>query len=310
MQKVILLPFCFFIVSSSFAQKLETTYMDPKDSSLNMYIAILPEGVLVKAFMFLLPGLGGTAQDVLQQTDLPKYAAQKGLLTIIPVSKNGVLYFGIDGSSQQSLNDQIKNAINKYKLQGKDFYIGGFSIGGSCAVKYAESSATNNNSLRPKAVFGIDPPLDFERYYNAAKRIIRLSVALPVMQELPYMIDRIQTEMHGTPKTALENFYNISPYSFSDTTQRAIKTLVNIPIMLITEPDVQWWLSQRGYDYSFINVVDQAAMINELQRLGNSNAVLITTSNKGFRQPGDVRHPHSLSIAEPEQLVNWLLSQK
>jgi hypothetical protein len=116
--------------------------------------------------------------------------------------------------------------------------------------------------------------------------------------------------MHGTPKTALENFYNISPYSFSDTTQRAIKTLVNIPIMLITEPDVQWWLSQRGYDYSFINVVDQAAMINELQRLGNSNAVLITTSNKGFRQPGDVRHPHSLSIAEPEQLVNWLLSQK
>ena len=95
MQKVVILPFCFLIVSFSFGQKLETTYMDPKDSSLNMYVAVIPEGVPLKAFMFLLPGLGGTAQDVLQQTELSKYAAQKGILTIIPVSKNGVLYFGI-----------------------------------------------------------------------------------------------------------------------------------------------------------------------------------------------------------------------
>lgn len=276
MQKITLLPFCFLIVSISFGQKLETTYLDPKDSTLNMYIAVVPEGVPVKAFMFLLPGLGGTAQDILQQTEIPKYAAQKGILTVIPVSKSGVMYFGIDGASQQSLNDQIKNAVSKYQLQGKDFFIGGFSIGGSCAVKYAESTANNNNILKPKAVFGIDPPLDFERYYNSAKRIIRLSGDLPVMQELPYMIDRIQSVMHGTPKSASENFYTISPYSFSDTTQRAIKTLVNTPIMLITEPDVQRWLSQRGYDYSFMNVVDQAAMINELQRSGNNNAVLIT----------------------------------
>ena len=79
--------------------------------------------------------------------------------------------------------------------------------------------------------------------------------------------------------------------------------------MIISEPDIQWWLSQRGYDYSYINITDQAAMINELQRLGNRKAILITTHDKGFREPGHIRHPHSWSIADPEQTVKWLQLQ-
>lgn len=116
--------------------------------------------------------------------------------------------------------------------------------------------------------------------------------------------------MSGSPQTVLENFYAISPYSFSDTTQRAIKNLINTPIMLFSEPDIQWWLTQRGYDYSYINIIDQAAMINELQKLGNGNAVLVTTTNKGFRKPGNIRHPHSWNIADPEQLIGWLTRKK
>ena len=177
-------------------------------------------------------------------------------------------------------------------------------------MKYAELAAKNNYTVRPNAVFAVDPPLDWERYYNAAKRIIRLSKQTQVNGEVTYMIDRIEKEMKGTTQTALENFYNLSPYSFSDTTQRAIKPLVDTPIMLITESDIQWLLSQRHYDYNFINVTGQAAMINELQILRNSKAVLVTTTNKGYRKPNNMRHPHSWSIADKQQVVNWLLSQK
>ena len=66
--------------------------------------------------------------------------------------------------------------------------------------------------------------------------------------------------------------------------------------MIITEPDIQWWLSQRGYDLSYTNETDQTAMINELQKLGNSKAVLFATINKGYRKSGHNRHPHSWSI--------------
>jgi hypothetical protein len=310
MQKMPFLILTVFVSKISFGQKLETVYFNPKDSTANMFIAVMPEGKPIKAFMFLLDGFGASPQDILLQTEIPEYAAKQGILSILPILKTGPLYFGIDSASQQSLNNQIEIVIAKYHLQGKDFYIGGFSIGGSCVVKYAELAVKNNYKTKPKAVFAVDPPLDWERFYNSAKRIVRLSEPTRVNGEVTYMIERIENEMKGTPQTALENFYKISPYSFSDTTQRAVKTLIKTPIMLITEPDIQWWLNQRGYDLSYLNVTDQVAMINELQKLGNNKAILVTTTDKGFRKPDNKRHPHSWSIADPIQLTNWLLSQK
>jgi len=225
------------------------------------------------------------------------------------VLKTGPTYFGVDSASQRSLKDQVVSVINKYQLQGKDLYIGGFSIGGSCAVKYAELAVKNNYGVKPTAVFAVDPPLDWERFYNSAKRVVRLSVPSQVNPEVINFIPRIEKEMKGTPQTALENFYNISPYSFSDTTQRAVKLLLNTPVMIIAEPDIQWWLQNRGYDLSYINITDQTAMINELQRLGNKNVVLVTTVDKGYRKPDNRRHPHSWSIADPVTVIKWLLAQ-
>jgi hypothetical protein len=51
-------------------------------------------------------------------------------------------------------------------------------------------------------------------------------------------------------------------------------------------------------------------MINELQRLGNRNAVLVTTTNKGYRKPNNMRHPHSWSIANSKQIIKWLQMQQ
>lgn len=310
MNKITVLLLTVFISTVSFCQKIETVYLDRNDSAANMYVAVLPQNGPIKSFMLLLDGFGNySPKDILVQTDLPAYAAKQNILTIMPILKTGALYFGSDAASQQSLKELIEGVVAKYKLQGKDLYLGGFSIGGTCVVKYAELAVQNNYPIKPKAVFAVDPPLDWQRFYNSAKRVIRLANGSPVNEEVTYMIDRIEKEMGGTPETALETFYKNSPYSFSDTTQSAIKALAKTPIMILSEPDIQWWLSQRGYDYYYINITDQAAMINELQKLGNSKAILVTTSNKGYRKPGNIRHPHSWSIADPVGLVKWLSSQ-
>lgn len=292
------------------AQKIERVHLNPSDTTTDSYIAVIPEGRPIKGFMFLLDGFGASPKDVLAQTALPRYAAQQGILTIIPILKTGPLYFGSDNASQQSLRQQIEQVIGKYQVQGKPFYIGGFSIGGTCALKYAQLAVQNNYAIKPKAVFAGDSPLDWERFYNSAKRVVRLSNPAQVDGEVTYMIDRIEKEMGGTPQTAIKSFYALSPYSYSDTTQTAVKLLRQIPVMLITEPDIQWWLKNRGYDLDYLNLPDQVAMINELQRLGNGKAVLVTTTNKGYRKPQNKRHPHSWSIAEPTPLVKWLLEQK
>ncbi|MFT3903321.1 MAG: hypothetical protein QM727_09110 [Niabella sp.] len=309
MRKTIWLFLLLLSTIMSYGQTQETIYLNAEDSTVNMFIAVKPKDNATKAFMFLIPGAFQTPMQVLQQSDLPVYAAKNGILTIIPLFQTGIYSFGIDSLTQQSLDNQIKFVTKKYKLENKKLFIGGFSIGGSNAVKYAELFADNPGLSRPKAVFAIDPPLDFERYYNAAKRVFRLTPKGQVNEEVTYMIERIEKEMGGTPQTALENFYTLSPYSYSDEKQRAVKKLTDIPITIYSEPDIHWWLSQRGYDYSFMNITDQAAMINELQRLGNKKAVLVTTENKGFRKPDGIRHPHSFSIVYNEQLITWLLEQ-
>ena len=308
MYRIYLLIVMLLMTAVSTGQKIESVYLNQKDSSSNMFIAVVPKNNQVKSFMVLLDGFGNAPKDVLNQTDIPKYASQQSILTIIPLLKTGPSYFGSDSASQESLKELINIVVARYQLKDKDMYIGGFSIGGTCAVKYAGLAVQHNFPIKAKAVFAIDPPLDWERYYNAAKRVVRLSDSSRVNGEVFYMINRIEKEMGGPPSTALQNYYRHSAYSFSDTTQKAVKNLIHTPIMLISEPDIQWWLKERHYDYSYNNIMDHAAMINELQRLGNKNAVLVTTKDKGFRKPNNTRHPHSWSIADPEQLVNWLRS--
>lgn len=308
MQKNILFFLTLFTSIISFGQRMETVYLNTNDSTTNMYVAIFPENENVKSCIVLLDAFRSSPKEVLVQTEIPKYASQNGMLTVIPILKTGSSSIGSDSASQHSLKEMLQFVSNKYQLKEKDFFIGGFSIGGTCAVKYAELSVQNNYPIKPKAVFAIASPFDWERYYNAAKRVVRLSKTDKVNQEVPYMINRIENEMKGTPEIALKNFHTNSPYSFSDTTQKAIKYLIKTPIMLIIEPDIQWWLKERGYDNSYNNITDHTAMINELQRLGNKNAFLVTTTDKGYRKPDNTRHPHSWSIADPEQLIKWLQS--
>src|SRR5689334_11953645 len=113
MQRTILLSFFTILSFFSSGQRIETIYLDPKDSTVNMYIAVIPEGMPPKALLFLLDGFGASPQGVLLQTELPVYAAKQGILTIIPVLKTGALYFGVDNASQQSLKEQIAGVIDK-----------------------------------------------------------------------------------------------------------------------------------------------------------------------------------------------------
>ena len=307
-QLLLLLTFLFFGVTSNaqkvYNPKMEKVFLDEKNTTKNCYTILYPPKLPYSGYIFLMPGFGETAEKALEQTDLPKKLALNGILTIIPTFQDGVLSFGVDSLSQQTFNRILAAVTSKHQLIGKKFYVGGFSIGGSCAIKYAENAA-----IKPTAVFAIDSPLDFQRFYNAAKRDIRLSKEGEANPENIYIIERLEKETGGNPATHLAEYYKISPYSFSDTTQTEIKKLLNIPFRIYTEPDIHWWLQERGADFTSMNATESSAMINELNRLGNQNAVLLTTQNKGYRKPDNRRHPHSWSIVDNDELIQWLLKQ-
>lgn len=301
---------CKFFAISCIGQKItnlktEKIYLDSLDTTKNCYTIIYPPKLPWTGYIFLLPGFGETAERVLQQTDLPKKLALNGILTIIPTFQDGVLSFGVDTLSQQSFDRILKDVISKHKLIDQRFYVGGYSIGGSCTIKYAE-----NPTVKPTAIFAIDPPLDFEKVYNSAKRDIRLSKDSEPNQENLYIVERLSKETGGSPEKYLSEYYKFSPYSFADTTQSAIKKLTKIPLRIYTEPDIEWWMKERRADFTSMNSTECSSFINELNRLGNTNATLITTQDKGFRKPDNTRHPHSWSIVDNDALIKWLLKQK
>jgi hypothetical protein len=203
----------------------------------------------------------------------------------------------------------LSHVTSRYKLKGQAFYVGGFSIGGTCAIKYAELAIKNDYPVKPTAVFAIDSPLDFERMYNTSigKRFNGPSQELSA--ENAYMVKRYEKEFGGPPANFRSLYFEHSPYSYNDTSLQAIKSLAALPIRLYTEPDIGWALEQGG-DYWSMNAFDFAALTNDLRRIGNQKITLITTTNKGYRKPGNERHPHSWSIAEPNDLINWLILQR
>ncbi|MFR5659453.1 MAG: hypothetical protein ACLUDU_16445, partial [Butyricimonas faecihominis] len=141
----------FLMMTELSAQKIEKVLLDKNDTTRNCYTIIYPDSLPWMGYLFLVPGFGETAEDVLLQTKLPVETAERGILTIIPTFQDGVSSFGFDSLSQQAFRRIVDDVTSRHKLQDSEYYLGGFSMGGSTVVKFAETA-----DKKPKAVFAID----------------------------------------------------------------------------------------------------------------------------------------------------------
>ena len=116
----------------------------------------------------------------------------------------------------------------------------------------------------------------------------------------------LEANLGGTPDENMQAYINYSPYCYSDENVNNYLNFKNIAIRAYTEPDVNWWIETRRKDYYSMNSIDLAALINALKIAGNENAELITTQNKGYL-PDRTRHPHSWSIVDEIEMVDWFL---
>lgn len=291
-----------------FAQSKEIVYSTPTDSLINYYIAFKPAGQ-AKGLLLLLTSFGETPFVASKETDIQTAAAREGIVTVFASLQYGTQTFFIDSLSQANIDLLIGSIQKKYTIKDKPLYLGGFSLGGSGVVKYAERAYSQSNMVKPKAVFAIDPPLDFERMYSSLEYAIRHSKVEVSKQEANYFIQRLQYEFQSIPSYNVKPYQTLSPYSYSDTSQTNISYLVNCPLLLISEPDILWQMEERNRSMYDLNTLDCSLAINSLRLLGNSKAKLVLTSNKGYRKLTGKRNPHSWSIMDTEETLKWLLEQ-
>lgn len=270
----------------------ETVFLEADGLEKNCYTAVLPaEGQSLDSFMLLFPGFGESMSDVLSATSLPCDAAASGIAVFVPLLQDGVESYGFSNQSQESLSSIVDDIIRRYDLEGKPYCVGGFSMGGATAVKYAETAA-----VKPSCVFAIDSPLDYQRYVYSTRRDVEV-----------YKKNLVEGgEIYSQLLDALAPITGQSPYLLSDMSHEAILPLVDIPVRYYIEPAEQWWLDRRQTDVLGLNVLDATAFINDLRLLGNDRAELIVTSGKGYRNGGKTYHPHSWTIVDNAELISWI----
>ncbi|WP_347925095.1 hypothetical protein [Pontimicrobium sp. SW4] len=286
---------------------VDKTYLYINDGTSNelFYYAIKPKGK-IEGTLILLPPTAQSTEDVINNNiKLSEIAFEKGILVIIP-SINYNLY--LDKITMTFLNTTFKKAISKYKAPNDKIIIGGFSLGGMNAIRYIELSKENPalTSIHPIAVYGIDPPLDWTRIYYSFQRTKELGFSEVAVNEATDYLDKLDKQFGGSPEKAPNTYIQHSMYSKTEKNGGNAKFLIDSPIRIYSDPDIDWHLRERQTDFYDINALDQTAMINELRILGNENAEFINALGKGYRLNG-MRHPHSWSIAEPNELMEWIV---
>lgn len=293
-------------LSDSISQpKVIYTLDNPNDTTKNFYITIFPEGQ-IKGTLILLPGFGELPTSILIETDIYKYASKAGYITFIPALGDWSFFY-CDDVSHQKLNQFIDTVFAKYSLPSNHFFIGGYSLGGVAAFQYLEHAYLPNSKLRrPAGAFGIDPPLDLERLYLSMITTDRPPKHPLSQKEDDYFVNLFQEKFKTNPKDNPKYFWKVSPFSRSDTSHSAIKSLVKVPLRVYNDPDINWYIDNRHVDYTDMNVFDAAAMINWLKSMGNEKAELINCLGKGHRVQKNIRHPHSWSIVDGKVLIEWM----
>lgn len=290
------------------AQRTAVVHRTPGDTISNSYRihepTSRPQGLLV-----LLPGYGsgvdGFAASSYTPSMLPARMAEQNVLTIVAVPDAETLYES--DQPLRALDGIIAEVLQKYRIPKDRVVVGGFSSGGTGAVRYAQFCAQGRCKATPKVagVFGVDPPLDFARLYHGEDISMRRGAPRTNRTEAQMILDTFRRALGGSPEQAPDAYRRQSPLLASAPDGGNAKLLATTPIRLYTEPDVQWWIENRNLDYHGMNAVDHAALINLLLMGGNTRAELVTTTGKGYR-PNGARHPHSWSIVDEADLAQWI----
>ena len=310
---------CFFILLSTltFGQTVEKVvvskedpnnlyHFEPTDTESLFYLKLVPEAKPIGCLV-ILPSSGELVESVMKQISLHELAVQQNLLVIFPSINWGSSKFI---SAHEFLDTIFKQVVEEYEIPKNKFILGGLSGGGMVSLTYAEKANRDKDStfITPNAVFALDPPLDFVHLYNQAKRDVERNFSEAAVNEGNWLMEMYKTDFGGTPEEVPAEYIRYSIYSHSEEDGGNAKYLLKTPVRIYTEPGIEWQIKNRQRDLYDLNSTDISAMINLLQRKGNDDAEIIVTHDKGIRLNG-TKHPHSWSIMDSQDLLNWALEQ-
>ncbi len=303
---------CLSIISvtSVYSNSYEYNYYNSSDSTYNCSLIIFPnskviKGVVVRDYSSL-PKYSGTNNSPYKWGQL---ALENGLAVLYTVTSNYFPELYYDDSGLILLDSIINKVITKHNIPKENIFIGGISSSGTRALKYAQYCESNKSKfgIKVNSVFSVDSPLDYERFYNSAKKNKKYFKD-GMLWEANMMPGKFEEKFGRPPEYNDPLYKERSVYSHLDDDGGNAKYLMNTSVIFYHEPDIDWWIKERGATYYDINSFDIAGIYNHLIHLGHKDIELVTTTGKGFDKKGN-RKCHSWTIVDEEYLINWIVKR-
>lgn len=257
-----------------------------------------------KAVLILFGGYPESPEYVQREFDIQELALSHDV-AIIWMNFNRRLW--LEKNEKEQLSQIVQAAFRKYRLTSDNIYIGGFSSGGNASLLLSSYLMETDAKIQPKGVFIIDSPIDLLALYQSSERNIKKDFSEISVAEST-MILEVLTQDLGDPKISISGFENKSPYTYASENMSNLEALNGLRIRLYTEPDTSWWMENRKSEYQDMNAFYIEKLSLQLQEaFGEDHVQLIQTEDKGYRANGS-RHPHSWSIVDKKDLMDWMLN--
>jgi len=283
---------------------MEKHIIDPTDEEYGYYLTAPPTTEDVKACLLLLPGFGQIQENVFAETNFQKHAAKHGILTIAFASRTRL---SADSVVAKKINSVLLHAKEIYKIDSNKIILGGFSQGGVVALRFAElcKEFPEQFPFDPLGVFMADSPVDIYLSSRFLDDNLKNEYSEVAVNEAKWVRKFHKKHYGATPSEDPDRFRSLSPFSIDPTLGEHERFLKDVAIRAYHDVDISWRLVNRNQSVKFDNFVATSELINRLLLMGNTKAEFIQTFETGYRKNGD-RHPHSWSIVDEKECVEWI----
>jgi hypothetical protein len=258
------------------------------------------------SILLLLPGFGQTADQIFPESKVQNVAYVNQMVTFV-VPFGSKLY--LDEPTIDHLNIFFDYIIDRYPALKNRIIIGGFSAGGTLALQAVEmmNSADNPFGFTAAGVFTVDSPVDIVNLWEYFQNEIARDYSEVGINEAEYVAKIMEHDLGGTPYDKPEKYDALNPFSVKKRGLNNAEHLRNTPVRCYHDADINWQITNRRRDVYNMNVAGASKLINSLQLAGNQQAELVLSKTQGIRSDGS-NHPHSWSIVNEPELVQWIKS--
>ena len=257
-----------------------------------------------RAVLILFGGFPENANDIKREFKILKNAKENNV-AILYMNYNRKLW--LEQNEITQLSEQLQNIFKENKLPVNNIYIGGFSSGGNIALLISDFITKENSNITPKGVFIGDSPIDLTELFNTAEKNIERNLSNSTMEESKWLLETLGKQF-GNPHNDISKYEQYYVFTSKTNNIQNIKNLKNTKIRFYTEPDTLWWKTKTMAEYDEMNAYHIKKLSESLNKLEFKNVEYIPTVNKGYRDNGE-RHPHSWSIIDRKNLINWMLNK-